>query len=152
MQRSRSALVVAATPALARKLCAWLKWSGWNVITAHSYAAAKVRLEHHFSLLVTELELGDYNGLQLALRAQACNVPALVIGRHDAVLERDAEQLGSTYVRKDELDQHRFLIAVDVKLEATRRVAPLVVRNLEFIRRPWTASDFATVPRRLLLH
>ncbi len=119
MQRSRSALVVAATPSLATKLCAWLKLSGWHVVTACSYQAAKARLEHRTDLLVTELELGDYNGLQLALRAQGYNVPAIVVGRHDDVLEHDAEQLGSTYLRKSELDQQRLLVAVEVKLEAT---------------------------------
>ena len=79
MQRSRSALVVAATPTLAAHLCAWLKPAGWLISTATSYAAAKSRLELGADLLVTELELGDYNGLQLALRAQNSGVPAVVL-------------------------------------------------------------------------
>jgi len=152
MQRSRSALVVAATPSLATKLCAWLKLSGWHVVTASSYPSAKARLEHRTDLLVTELELGDYNGLQLALRAQGYNVPAIVVGRHDDVLERDAEQLGSTYLRKTELDQQRLLVAVDVKLEAIRHSTPHACRDLEFVRRPWTALRLTSIPRRMLLH
>jgi DNA-binding response OmpR family regulator len=152
MQRSRSALVVAATPSLAMKLCAWLKLSGWHVVTACSYPSAKARLEHRTDLLVTELELGDYNGLQLALRAQGYNVPAIVVGRQDDVLERDAEQLGSTYLRKGELDQQGLLVAVEVKLEAQRHATPLFCRDLEFIRRPWTALRLSSVQRRMLLH
>ena len=152
MQRSRSALVVAATPSLATKLCAWLKFSGWHVVTACSYPAAKARLEHRTDLLVTELELGDYNGLQLALRAQGYNVPAIVVGRHDEVLERDSDQLGSTYLRKNELDQQRLLVAVEVKLDAKRHATPRACRDLEFVRRPWTAMRLASVPRRMLLH
>ena len=153
MHRSRSALVVAATPSLATKLCAWLKLSGWHVVTANSYQTAKQRLEHRTDLLVTELELGDYNGLQLALRAQGYNVPALVVGRHDDVLERDAEQLGSTYLRKDELDQQRFLVAVEVKLEAQRHTTPPACRDVEFIRRPWSTLRLSAIsPRRMLLH
>jgi hypothetical protein len=153
MQRSRSALVVAASSSLAMKLSAWLKLAGWHVLTAPSYAVAKSRLEPGLSLLVTELELGDYNGLQLALRAQSVNVPALVIGRQDTVLERDAEQLGCTFLRKDELDQHRFLISVDVKVETTRHSTPQFLRNLEFVRRPATLSvRLAPVSRRTLLH
>ena len=151
MQRSRSALVVAATPGLAMKLCAWLQLTGWHVVTAQSYAAAKARLEHRTDLLVTELELGDYNGLQLALRAQGYNVPALVVGRHDEVLEHDSEQLGSTYLRKDELDQQRFMVAVEVKLEAQRHLAPAACRDVEFVRRPWS-ERVASAPRRMLLH
>jgi DNA-binding response OmpR family regulator len=150
MQRSRSALVVAATPGLATKLCAWLKLNGWLVDTAHSYSAAKARLERRTDLLVAEVELGDYNGLQLALRAQNYNVPALVVGHHDDVLERDAEQLGSTYLRKDELDQHRLLVAVEVKLEARRDATPLICRDVEFVRRPWVRPT--ATPRRMLLH
>ena len=76
MQRFRSALVVAATPSLAAHLCVWLKPAGWNICTASSYASAKARLEFGVDLLVTELELGDYNGLQLAVRAQSSGVPA----------------------------------------------------------------------------
>ena len=152
MQRSRSALVVAATPSLATKLCGWLKLSGWQVVTACSYQAAKVRLEHRTDLLVTELELGDYNGLQLALRAQGYNVPAIVVGRHDDVLEHDAEQLGSTYLLKSELDQQRLLVAIEVKLDAIRHATPLVCRDLEFVRRPWTSLQLSNFPRRMLLH
>ena len=124
MQRSRSALVVAATPSLATHLCAWLKLGGWQVVTVHSYPEAKARLEPHIDLVVTELELGDYNGLQLALRAQTYEVPVLVIGRQDEMFERDAEQLGSTYLCKEELDRERFLVAVDSKIEAMRYLTP----------------------------
>jgi hypothetical protein len=121
-------------------------------VTTHSYVAAKARLEHGISLLVTELELDDYNGLQLALRAQSYSIPALVVGRHDDVLERDAEQLGATFVRKDELDRNRLLIAIDVKLETARHSAPLVFRSLEAIRRPASELRLAALARRMLLH
>jgi len=152
MQRSRCALVVAATHGLATHVCAWLKLSGWQVLTAQSYPEAKALLEGQLDLLVTELELGDYNGLQLALRAQSFEIPVLVIGRQDEAFERDAEQLGSTYLSKAELDQERFLVAVDVKLEAMRYVTPSYRRHLEFVRRPWSSSRTTTGPRRMLLH
>ena len=149
MQRSRSALVVAATPSLAARLSTWLKSAGWHVTNAHSYAAAKARLELGTDLLVTELELGEYNGLQLAVRAQASGVPTLVVGRQDTVLERDAEQLGSTYIRKDELNQQRLLIAVDAKL-AVQHPIPAVCRNIEFARRTWAVRPAAVIRRMLL--
>ena len=102
MQRSRSALVVAATPSLATHLSAWLKLSGWQVVTVHWYPEAKARLEPHIDLVVTELELGDYNGLQLALRAQTYEVPVLVIGRQDEMFEAGcrAAQFDRTFVRR----------------------------------------------------
>ena len=136
MQMSRSALVVAATPSLAAHLSEWLKPAGWVISIADSYASAKSRLELGTDLLVTELELGDYNGLQLALRAQNSGVPAVVVGHEDTVLERDAEQLGSAYLRKTELDEHRFLVAVEAKVAAMADALPAVCRNVEFARMP----------------
>jgi CheY-like chemotaxis protein len=150
MNRSRSALVVAATPSLAAQVSAWLKPAGWLVSTAQSYATAKSRLEQGPDLLITELELGDYNGLQLALRAQGSHVAALVIGRQDAVLERDAEQLGSIYIRKEELDEHRLMVAVDAKLAALKYLIPAACSNVEFARRPWLGR--LSAPRRFVLN
>ena len=152
MQRSRSALVVAATPSLATHLGAWLKMDGWQVITVRSYPEAKARLTHDVDLVVTELELGDYNGLQLALRAQKDEVPVLVIGRQDEAFRRDAEQLGSTYLSREHLDRERFLLAVSVKLDAMRYATPFYRRDLEFLRRPWSSTRSASVSRRMLLH
>jgi DNA-binding response OmpR family regulator len=151
MQRSRSALVVAATPGLSAHLVAWLKLAGWVITTADSYAAAKSRLELGADLLVTELELGDYNGLQLALRAQNSGVPAVVVGHEDTVLERDAEQLGSVYLRKAELDEHRLLVAIEARLASLANTLPAICRNVEFARRPWAVKPSSST-RRLLLH
>lgn len=138
MPISRSALVVAATPSLATHLSEWLKPAGWVIVTADSYASAKSRLELGTDLLVTELELGDYNGLQLALRAQNSGVPAVVVGHEDRVLERDAEQIGSAYVRKTELDEQRFLIAVEAKVASVTNGLPEICRNVEFAQMPTT--------------
>jgi len=150
MQRSRCALVVAATPSLAAQLCAWLKHAGWFVSLAHSYAAAKPFLERGPDVLMSELELGDYNGLQLALRAQGHRIPAVVVGHHDSVLERDAEQLGCSYIRKEELAEHRFTVAVDTQLATLTQTLPAVCRNVEFARRPLDTRVGAPARRVLL--
>jgi DNA-binding response OmpR family regulator len=150
MQRSRSALVVTATPTLAARMCAWLKLAGWIVHTADSYAAAKYRLELGVDLLVTELELGDYNGLQLALRAQSSGVPAVVVGQEDAVLERDAERLGSAYLRKTDLDEHRLLIAIDAALALLKDAIPAICRHVRFARSPSLMKAPDSTPRTLL--
>jgi CheY-like chemotaxis protein len=150
--RSRRALVVAATPGLAMRVSTWLKLSGWNVATARSYQAAKKLLDQGVHLLVSEIELGDYNGLQLALRAQGNSIPAVVIGRADLVLEHDAELLDATYLKKDDLNQHGFLVAVDVKVETARHGALFAFQNIEFVRRPSASPRVATGSRRLLLH
>ena len=152
MQRSRSALVVAATPALAAHVIAWLKRSGWQVVAAQSYRAARTRLEQGPDLLVTEVELADYNGLQLALRAQAQHIPTVLIGRHDTVLEREAEQFGAMYLHKEELDQHRLGVAIEVKLDALNLAIPAPCRNVEFAKRPWSDTRSSAASRRIVLH
>jgi len=143
MQTPRSALVVAATPSLADHLCEWLKPAGWIISTANSYASAKCLLAFGVDLVVTELELGDYNGLQLALRTQNSGVPTVVVGHEDAVLERDAGQLGSVYLRKGELDEHRLLAAIDARFAALRNELPPICRNVEFVRRPFQGMPAA---------
>lgn len=149
MPKFRSALVVAATPSLAARLCAWLKPAGWNISTVQSYAAAKARLDFGIDLMIAELELGDYNGLQLAVRAQSSGIATVVVGRPDPVLERDAEQLGSTFIRKDELDHRGLMLAVDAKL-AVQHPIPAECRNVEFARRTWAVRPAPTVRRMLL--
>jgi CheY-like chemotaxis protein len=101
---SLSVLVVAPTPRLAADLMKWLTEAGCAVMLVTSFAAAKARLEQHPSLLLSEVRLGDYNGLHLALRAKAMGIPAIVLGSADAVLEREAERLGVKY-RADALDR-----------------------------------------------
>ena len=151
MYRFRSALVVVVTPGLLEHLCAWLEPAGWLITTADSYAPAKYRLELGADLLVTELELGDYNGLQLALRAQNAGVPSVVVGREDPVLEREAEQLGSVYIRRTDLNKHQLLVAIDAGMAASKSTLPPISRNVEFARRPWPVKLSASA-RRLPLN
>ena len=91
-------LVVAPTPPLAANLVEWLTDAGHEVILVTSFLAGKARLEITPSVLIAEVRLGDYNGLHLALRAKAGNIPALVLGNPDPVLEREAERLGVLYL------------------------------------------------------
>ena len=60
-------------------------------------------------MVITQLRLQEYNGLHLALRARQAGIPAVVVGEPDAVLERDAEQLGATFVKCAELECGRML-------------------------------------------
>lgn len=52
-------------------------------------------------ILIADLRLGEYNGLHLVLRGKSAyrHLPALITSHvHDEVLQREAEQLGATYV------------------------------------------------------
>jgi DNA-binding response OmpR family regulator len=109
--KSLSVLVVAPTPHLAANLMDWLTEAGCAVMLVTSFAAGKARLDQHPSILISEVRLGDYNGLHLALRAKAIDIPSIVLGRADAVLQREAQRLGVIYFT-DELDRAQVLSIV----------------------------------------
>jgi DNA-binding NtrC family response regulator len=99
MDQRRQILVVARDPNLANQFLSWLGAGRYFLTLVTSFAAAKLHLrEDETSLLITEVKLDAYNGLHLALRAQAARVPTVVIGPSDPVLEKDARDVGATYL------------------------------------------------------
>jgi len=94
-----SVLLVAPSPSFATAAIPWLADAGFRVTVVGSFEAAKGHITDRLSLLVSEVRLGDYNGLHLGIRAKARGVPAIVVGDHDPVLEREAEALGVRYLR-----------------------------------------------------
>lgn len=78
--------------------------AGFIVRAADNFREAKSLLITHPPLvLVTEIRLGAFNGLQLALRAGSTTprIPVVVTSRfHDPVLQRDAESTGATFALK----------------------------------------------------
>jgi DNA-binding response OmpR family regulator len=78
--------------------------AGFGVRTADNYHDARSLLAVSRPLiLMTEVRLGAYNGLQLALRARAATpkIPVLVMsGMPEPVLQRDAESTGATFAVK----------------------------------------------------
>ena len=74
---------------------------GYRVLTADSFERAlEVLKTKSPDLLILDVRLGDFNGLQLIVTAPH-PIPAIVVtGFADTVLERDARQLGAEYVVK----------------------------------------------------
>ena len=60
-------------------------------------------------VVITELKLGAYNGLHLAVRANATSIPVVVLGERDAFFEREARQLGTTYIAYDEATREHYM-------------------------------------------
>jgi DNA-binding response OmpR family regulator len=89
--------------------------AGFAVIGSPSYKdALPLLMTASPTLLVTEVRLGAYNGLQLAIRGRAERPDmALVVASafHDAVLQREAEQFGATFVHKP-VTPHELLAAI----------------------------------------
>ena len=123
MPRRHHVVIVAQNPALATALLSWLGSAGYELAIVTTFAAAKALLETEPALIIAEVKLGEYNGLHLALKARAVNIPAIIIGPHDPVLERDAEDLGAAYVTSV-LRRRHVLDLVAEKLGSTVAASP----------------------------
>ena len=116
-------LIVANTPALAAHLRGWLVPRGYRSKVATTFASAMVQLRTRPHLVISQLRLGAYNGLHVALRARNQGIPAVVIGTPDAVLERDAEELGAAFIKSGELERDRLMGLVQALLACRTTLA-----------------------------
>lgn len=106
MTANRRALVVAPHADVANTVVSWLTSQGYHASLVTDYASARPEIDANPpDLLVTEVKLGEFNGLHLAMRAhqRSPGISTIVIGDDDIVLERDAVAQHATYVRRPEL-------------------------------------------------
>lgn len=118
----RQALVVAPDAELGTTLADWLAVAGYNTVIVRTFAAARAELDAASpDLLVTELKLGAYNGLHLAIRARSrkAKAPVIVIGDPDPVLQAEAEHQQAAYLTRP-VDE-RVLLATIRQIEADYR-------------------------------
>ena len=139
MRSGRKFLVVAQTTTLASSLVSWLGESPNQLVLANTYAGAKLQLTANPDVLITEVKLGEYNGLHLALRGQAAGIPTIVLGPINHGFEREAESLGATYLASDDLDADELAFAIERVLEDGRRDQP-------------TLPEWAATPAGQVLH
>ena len=105
-------LVVAPTPAIAETVTSRLVDLRVNVTLVTSFNAARQGLrESPPDLVISEVRLGEFNGLHLALRARSQGVRAIVLGDNDQVTRREAAALGADYL-SDDADTAEFNAAV----------------------------------------
>lgn len=75
-----------------------------TVVALSSFEAAKRTLRSaRFDVLITDVRLGEFNGIQLAVLARDYHPDIQLIvfsGFDDPVLRQDAERLGATYLVK----------------------------------------------------
>ena len=91
----RSVLLV-SSHSFANEVATMIEAAGCRLMRAKTFQTAKQQLSKAKDLLVTELKLGEFNGLQLALRSLAAGIPAIVIA--DSCFEREVEQLGAVWM------------------------------------------------------
>jgi DNA-binding response OmpR family regulator len=93
--------------------------AGYEPTVVGDFAGAKAYLEMRPDLLITEIKLGAYNGLHLAIRAGIQQTPAIVVGEMDQVLKADAERQRATYLAPP-IDQQNLLTIVGGLLQGSR--------------------------------
>jgi DNA-binding response OmpR family regulator len=96
MSLERRVLLVSQTPSWSDAVAPTLRRTGFRLMVALTYHSAKQQLAQAPQVLVTELKLGEYNGLHLALRSLAAGVRTIVVA--DKAFEAEVEQLGATWM------------------------------------------------------
>ena|SRR5215831_5824318 len=129
-------LIVTLNTVRARDLCAWLRAENYVVTCASSFDAARICLQMRPVIVITDLKLGAYNGLHLAVRAKGMQIPVLVLGAPDAFFEREATQLGTTYLAFEEMTREGIVSFVANQIQRQTQNPP----------DPWVEkSSFASV-------
>jgi DNA-binding NtrC family response regulator len=103
-QRRQKILIVDDDPSLLEALERSFKEAGEDVVAHGSFEQARRALQTtHFDALITDVRLGAFNGLQLAVisRDTYPDIRLIVFsGFDDPVLRTEAEHVGATYVVK----------------------------------------------------
>jgi two-component system response regulator YesN len=82
-------------------LGALLTNAGYDVLSASTFAEGRRLLtEHTPDMLIADLRLGEYNGLQLIAAAPVAIPSIIITGFPDPVLEAAALKLGARFVTK----------------------------------------------------
>ena len=97
-------------PTLLESLGLAFRRAGWPITTSASFEDGRARLLHErFDVLITDVRLGAFNGLQLAIIAHDRDPDMKIIvfsGFDDPVLQEEAARLGARYLVKPvEFDQ-----------------------------------------------
>jgi len=99
----------------------WLEDAGYDVVTCSRFDAAKNYLaSHSLDALVTAIRLGEFNGLQLALRASepGRRMAVVVMSAYDDVVSRrDAEAVGRFILKP--FDREQLLAQLSEALATT---------------------------------
>jgi DNA-binding response OmpR family regulator len=100
----RRVLLVDDDPALLRLVSQWLVAGGFSVNACDSFEDARRELAAHPpDVLLTDLRLGAFNGLQLVILASELSPPPVTVvmsAYDDPTLRDEAERCGARYLLK----------------------------------------------------
>jgi DNA-binding response OmpR family regulator len=118
--RQPRVLLVSPPGGVSGTLAARLSAAGYEPLVASDFAGARTVLNDRPDLLVTDVKLGEFNGIHLAIVAGSRGTPAIVIGDPDPVLERDAERQQALYLTTP-LDVENILVTIARLLKISRQ-------------------------------
>jgi DNA-binding response OmpR family regulator len=80
----------------------WLEAAGYETLVATTFEEGRRALrEDSPDLMIVDVRLGEFNGLQLTQTSTTPRIPALVVSAYDdPVLRADATAFGATYLVK----------------------------------------------------
>jgi CheY-like chemotaxis protein len=142
MSLERCVLLVSPGCQLTKGPAIALSRAGYRVVVARSFESAKAQLTSHPDVLITDLKLGEFNGLQLALRSRASGIPALVVA--DSSFEQEIEQLGAIWISPEVVASGELESVVQQLLQS----APLLERSAAW----FDASTIDSVDLDVLLN
>jgi DNA-binding response OmpR family regulator len=97
-------LIAEDDPATLVGLAGYLRGEGFSAIPLPTFAEARRIMPFAKpDVVVADVRLGEYNGLQLAVQARGLDPPPVIIvtsGFDDPVLKAEAERLGATFLMK----------------------------------------------------
>jgi DNA-binding response OmpR family regulator len=81
-----------------------LEAAGHDVVTSNNFKDARELIQRHTpAIVVADVRLGDFNGIQLAILARSARPDVRVViisGWDDTVLRHEAAELGAVYLQK----------------------------------------------------
>ena len=99
----KHALVVDDDPSLSKLVVEWMSAAGYAVESAANFGAAKLKINPRLDVLIVDVRLEAFNGLQLAIQARSI-VPTMRIvvisGWDDAVVRAEATSIGAVFLSK----------------------------------------------------
>jgi DNA-binding NtrC family response regulator len=97
---------------------AYVRDAGFSVVPASTYGEAHRLMSFvRPDVLVTDIRLGEYNGLQLVVQAGTlAPAPSVIVtsGYEDPVLAAEAERLGATFLRKPVQPAHLMALITEM--------------------------------------
>jgi DNA-binding NtrC family response regulator len=116
MTSQKTVLLVDDDAQLLTAIRQWLEGAGYQVVSCGRFEDARAYLRSHApDVVLSDVRLGAFNGLQLAIylaEARPATAVMLMSGYDDPVLRRDADMCGARFFLKP-LDREDLLAGIE---------------------------------------